>query len=73
MPAEAKACPKCQGQMVRGFLLGGPLIASWFEGEPRKGLLGNIKLPGPPLTSAAYRCVECGYLELYAGQEYDPK
>ena len=73
MSADAKACPKCQGRMVRGFLFTGAVVVPWFEGEPRTGLLGNVKLPGPPLTSTAYRCAGCGYLELYAGQEHSPK
>jgi hypothetical protein len=59
--------------MVRGFLFHN-IITPWFEGEPERGMLGGPKPPdGPGLPIAAFRCGECGYLELYAGPEYGPK
>ena len=73
MSEEPKSCPKCRSVMVRGyFFING--VPSWFEGEPKRGMLGDAKPPdGPGLPYAAFRCGKCAYLELYAGPEYGPK
>ena len=73
MSAESKSCPKCQGSMVRGYLFSG-VIVPWFEGEPKEAILGGAKPPsGQGLPNATFRCAKCGYLEMFAGQEYGPK
>lgn len=67
-----KQCPQCEGKMERGFAIGGTPAhvhtdAKWVEGSPRKGIRGGIILGGRrKYAITAYRCTECGYLELYA-------
>lgn len=73
MSVEAKTCPKCQGEMVRGFLFTG-VVVPWFEGVPQEAPLGGARPPaGQGLPSASFRCTGCGYLELYASQEQGPR
>ena len=64
-------CPRCQNSMEDGFLLDqqGPNAdytnAQWVEGPVKKKFINGIatKVRRPIL---AYRCTNCGYLELYA-------
>jgi hypothetical protein len=73
MPDESKFCPECRGSMTRGFLFAG-IITPWFEGEPKEAMLGGTKPPqGQGRPNAAYRCGQCGFLELYAGPEHGPR
>lgn len=58
-PYEPAVCPKCEGEMVRGFLL------------DHAGNYGRV--PGvwtldfrTAIKVAAYRCGRCGLVELYA-------
>jgi hypothetical protein len=40
----------------------------WVEGDPAKGWTGDVKTLGRlSRVISADRCVECGFLELYAG------
>ena len=64
-------CPKCDGEMQSGFIpdfsYGSVQASSWYEGEPDKNWMGNIKIKGrPSIPISSERCVECGFLELYA-------
>ncbi len=75
MSSEIKECPKCRGQLIRGFIpdyTNGPtLVGSWHEGIPKKSFWTGVKAPvsgGVPI--GVYRCSSCGYLEFYAGPEY---
>jgi predicted nucleic-acid-binding Zn-ribbon protein len=71
MPDEPKTCPKCRGAMARGFFYSGGMVTPWFEGEPKTFLFGMVKPPsGHAFPTAAFRCSQCGYLEMYAGAEY---
>jgi hypothetical protein len=50
-------------------------VSLWFEGKPQKGILGGSQMPPAEkcLPTAAFRCIECGYLEFYANKEYAPE
>jgi predicted nucleic-acid-binding Zn-ribbon protein len=61
-------CPKCDGTMEKGFMAAASSgeQSQWVEGEPPGawrwvGLLGRRKIP-----TILYRCVKCGYVEIYA-------
>jgi hypothetical protein len=65
-------CLKCNGDTVPGFIpdfsYGSVQPSRWVEGQPDKGWTGNVKVKGKPMVViSAERCVECGFLELYAG------
>jgi len=73
MTDDTNTCPKCGGEFENGFLLdraseGRALPLLWSE---PKGLgLGGIRVKGGDPAHVevdAYRCLSCGYLELYAG------
>jgi len=71
-------CPKCQGEMMRGFILdftyGGMLIEKWHEGAPQGSFWRGTKAPDDEgIPAAAFRCNTCGYLEFYARPEFAPK
>jgi predicted nucleic-acid-binding Zn-ribbon protein len=69
-------CPKCENQMKKGWIKdsveSAQTEARWIAGEVERrpiffGMVEEIILEGKtikPLT--AYRCPECGYVELYA-------
>jgi hypothetical protein len=64
-------CPKCNGEMETGFIpdfsYGAVLSSSWYEGEPEKNWLGNIKTKNiPKIAITTERCTKCGFLESYA-------
>ena len=70
-----QTCPKCDGHMARGFIPdaghGQVFIAGWHEGVPRKALVRKTKVDlrqGIPI--AAFKCSECGYLEMYADPSF---
>jgi hypothetical protein len=67
-------CPKCDGEMVQGFVPdyshGAALVGRWLKGPPKKSFWTRTKAPydsGFPI--GAFRCQKCGFLELYS----DPK
>jgi hypothetical protein len=70
--AQDLKCPKCQGEMVQGFIPDRAIVSSWVEGKPKKSFWGVLKnLPpagGMPL--GAFRCKGCGYLEFYADMKF---
>jgi hypothetical protein len=76
--ADLPTCPKCQAEMARGFIpdhsYGASVVGEWYEGEPSKAFFAGIKVPlhrGFPI--AAFRCVKCRYLELYADKQFGAK
>ncbi len=80
MEATKNQCPKCTGQMVKGFVLDrnhvfGGLAADrlprWVDGEPERGVSGGWKIVGKKTyeINRADRCEHCGYIEFYTGQE----
>lgn len=79
-------CPKCAGEMDRGFSVdfggnAGLLHGQWFPGIPQRPWWGSlfrsgssIAWPtGPSLPISTFRCQACGYLESYAGKEFGPE
>jgi len=69
-------CPKCDGEMVQGFVqdynysYSAAFVGKWLEGKPKKSFWNKLKAPyhqGIPI--GAFRCQKCGFLELYS----DPK
>lgn len=67
-------CSKCGGEMEPGFVLdkGDPgyvLSPEWAKGPIEKSFWFGVKVEGrerhPIIT---YRCVQCGFLESYAGK-----
>ncbi|KAA3663996.1 MAG: hypothetical protein DWQ04_07975 [Chloroflexi bacterium] len=48
---------------------GGIIPGTWIEGEPEKSFWTGTKVKGKRrLAISAFRCTECGYLELYANR-----
>lgn len=73
-----KKCPKCSGDMVRGFVpdYGHTAIFTprWHEGSPKKSIWSGTSMPksnGIPI--AAFWCSSCGFLEFYADKTFAPK
>ncbi len=78
MSHEPGHCPKCDGQMERGFILdfayGGNFVSRWSQGTPRKSFWSVTKLSNEEAVPiGVYRCLGCGFLESYARFEFDVK
>ena len=63
-------CPKCSETMVIGYI---PEISHrtsvsfWIEGVPEFSFWSSgVKIPEDRIDIITYRCIQCGYLELYA-------
>jgi hypothetical protein len=60
-------CPKCGAEMQEGFLIESKLPSRWVAGKPTTSVLGGTQARGREQRQVgSYRCVGCGYLELYA-------
>jgi hypothetical protein len=71
-------CPKCEGNMVHGFVAefmggGGATVESWAQDAPKKAWVTGVNVPGICLPIATFRCEVCGYLESYARKEFAAK
>jgi predicted nucleic-acid-binding Zn-ribbon protein len=71
-------CPKCKNKMIQGFVPNNfhnnLQIPTWCEGIPKKSFLGGVDAQSDVnIPIGAFRCQNCGYLELYAKQEYTAK
>jgi hypothetical protein len=84
MTQSALSCPKCNGEMIRGFVFdnthNGLHLSKWTLGTPiRSTILGfniaGIKIPksGETIPIGTFRCQLCGYLESYAREEFAAK
>ena len=66
--AVVHTCPKCGGIMQMGTIpdWGYGCIRNqfWVEGQMEFGFFGGLKNPQFPIQ--AFRCEQCGYLELFA-------
>lgn len=76
MDLELK-CPKCNHPMEQGFVadhLNGMTsgMARWQRGTPKRNFLGaGIRsMFGAGVPIGAFRCIDCGYLEFYAWNEF---
>jgi predicted nucleic-acid-binding Zn-ribbon protein len=70
-------CPKCQAEMVQGFILdysegASKSVSSWVEGQPKKSFWSGLKNTpvGGGMPIGAFRCKRCGYLEFYADEKF---
>ena len=68
-------CPKCNGEMVQGFVPdyshGATIVSAWQEGQPKKSFWRRTQATfskGIPI--GAFRCHKCGFLELYADTSF---
>jgi hypothetical protein len=73
MSVKPQVCPKCQGEMVQGFVAdygeGRIYVSSWVEGPPVKSLWYGTKVR-EKIPIGTFRCAVCGYLESYARPEF---
>ena len=76
MSAETMRCPKCNREMVQGFIVdfhagGHRLVSSWVEGGPEKSFWHSTSVPAEKcLPVGTFRCSACGFLESYARPEF---
>jgi len=76
MTTQDLKCPKCQSEMIQGFILDfapphSKFVSAWVEGPPKRSWVEWTKVPlggGTPI--AAFRCKGCGYLEFYADERF---
>ena len=80
MNTEAIRCPKCNGEMVQGFIFdredgGLRRVSNWVEGAPGKSSwFGNVPAPAEKrIPVGTFRCSTCGFLESYAHPEFAAK
>ncbi len=80
MSTKAIQCPKCNGEMVQGFIFdradgGNRRVINWVEGAPEKsGFWAVTKVPGEKcIPVGTFRCSVCGFLESYAQPEFAAK
>ena len=67
---KARACEKCGEEMQEGFMFEHRVPLRWIAGKPETSFMGDLKKKGKAQCNvAAFRCVGCGYLELYAVEE----
>jgi len=74
MTDRQPACPKCQGQMVQGFIAdythGSIIVSAWTPGPPKKSFWSGVRIP-QRIPIGTFRCSSCGYIESYARNEFD--
>ena len=73
MSASSK-CVKCGGEMQEGFIpdegYGKRFVLRWVAGKPVENIIGSAKVWFKEKhLIQSFRCVNCGYLELYATGE----
>ena len=84
MTTTMMLCPKCDGEMERGFTLdmshGARFASQWVKGEPKLAwgyFFGPLVVRRPKASDrihiGTFRCQSCGYLESYARDEFQPK
>jgi hypothetical protein len=76
---EPVRCPKCNGEMVQGFIFdradgGGRRVINWVEGAPHKAFWTTTSVPAEKsVPIGTFRCSMCGFLESYARPEFAAK
>ena len=68
-------CSKCEGELEGGFMLdksaGGKLVGLWARGTARKSEWTGTRVKEEDLVPVgAYRCTQCGFLELFARYDF---
>ena len=78
MSAETTRCPKCNGEMVQGFIVdhhagGKRLVSNWVAGPPQKSFWHSTDVPADKcIPVGTFRCSACGFLESYARRSSMP-
>ena len=77
---KAIHCPKCNGEMVQGFIFdradgGNRRVINWVEGAPEKSDFWTVtSVPEEKCVPVGtFRCSVCGFLESYAHPEFAAK
>jgi hypothetical protein len=75
MSANVRICPKCQGEMVQGFVAdfahAQVVVSTWVEGPPEKSFWHGTKVPQEKcIPIGTFRCAARGYLESYAQPDF---
>jgi hypothetical protein len=76
MTTPSERCPKCDGEMVQGFLIdlghaNSARVSRWAEGAPQKSFWTGTRTPADAvLPVGTFRCSTCGFLESYAKPEF---
>jgi uncharacterized protein (UPF0212 family) len=75
MIAGNNRCPKCNSEMVQGFVIdwnsAGRLVSNWVEGAPEKSFWTGTKVDIEKcIPVGTFRCPGCGFLESYAQPEF---
>ena len=77
MAANVNSCPKCNGKMEQGFIVDlaqGVYVSQWAPGAPKKSFWTKTKLPVKQMIPiGSFRCMDCGFLESYAREEFAAK
>ena len=79
MNTEAIRCPKCNGEMMQGFIFdrgdgGLRRVINWVEGAPEKAFWTITKVSKEKCVPVGtFRCSVCGFLESYAHPEFAAK
>ncbi|MDB5345262.1 MAG: hypothetical protein JWP89_3639 [Schlesneria sp.] len=77
MSESAMSCPKCQGEMVQGYVLDftpiGLSVSQWNAGSPKRAGLNSILDSTSQIPIGTFRCRSCGFLESYAREEFAAK
>jgi hypothetical protein len=72
--ATSQPCPKCDGHMQQGFVVdsipGGRYVSHWAPGAPVGSFWSGTKRPQGSLPIGVFRCMDCGYLESYARDDF---
>ena len=79
------SCPKCQGEMVNGYVIDRShaftFVPQWVEGTPTRNSLFESMFTGQGIKQpksdkwipiGTFRCQSCGFLEFYAREEFTP-
>ena len=77
MTDSISPCPKCGGQLEAGYLPDASYVAQaigrWASGSPAKSAWTGTKVAKQTVPLCAFRCTGCGYVELYARDEFAPQ
>ena len=81
LSTKAIQCPKCNGEMVQGFIIDfkgtkSSIVSNWVEGAPGKATWFGTSIPAPAekcIPVGTFRCSVCGFLESYAQPEFAAK
>jgi hypothetical protein len=79
MSVDRTRCPKCNGEMIQGFIVdrsqgGTRFVSSWVEGPPQKAFWsGTTASDANHVPVGTFRCSVCGFLESFARPDFGAK